>query len=365
MAHFTSSSLLRCARVSGFLLVLSLAGSVVGCFGSSSEPSPFVDAANPGSAGGANGGASGGVNGAGGAGGAGANVPGDCRERWNPGEIYHPDGYGAAAVHGLDFKLQADTCNNCHGDQLLGCAGAVSCDNCHDGGHPLGWRENCTYCHGGLENDSGAPPTDLDRTTAANAITFTAHTKHLSGDTHPVFDCNQCHVQPTDVSSPGHSFDETKGAAEVVFAGGLSPAASFDGPGTASCSNLYCHGTGLAPGDYAVSQGKTTCDSCHGTAKDRLDNLTYDHTRHMNAQRTLEALTCASCHANTDKAGAIVDGTTHVDGQIQVEMAGVTYDPSTKTCNGSCHTGYPHDNVKWEAEASDPFGDLFGGLFGP
>jgi hypothetical protein len=292
----------------------------------------------------------------GGGGGSGPLAPGDCLEKWQPGEIYHPEGYDAAEAHGLDAKLQVERCTNCHGAELVGCLGAVSCDNCHDGGHPSGWRENCTYCHGGLETMEGAPPTDLDRTTPEDQSSFTAHTTHATGDTHPVFDCVQCHVKPADVLSPGHMFDDTPGHAEVSLSQGLSASGSYDGPGTASCKNLYCHGSGLAEGDYAVSRGDTTCETCHGTKE--LDRLTYDHGRHVNSIRKFADITCASCHPNADASGNIVDPSTHVDGKIDVVIEGVTYEPSGKTCAGTCHTSYPHNGEAWEAE--DPFGGIFG-----
>jgi predicted CxxxxCH...CXXCH cytochrome family protein len=77
-------------------------------------------------------------------------------------------------------------------------------------------------------------------------------------------DCVQCHSKPTDVLSGGRLFvgDATPDAVEVVFAGGLSAAGSYEG--AVSCSNLYCHGTGLVPSatiqDTNPVQG---CGDCH------------------------------------------------------------------------------------------------------
>jgi len=350
------------AAISRLTLVFSL-GVAAGCFQPDAEDRSSVTDNILGNTGGMNGGATaGGANGAasggastGGTGGAGSagSWPGACKERWNPGEDYHPPEYAEAAVHGTEAKLQVQACGNCHGDTLEGCGGATTCDSCHDGGHPAGWRENCTYCHGGAENDSGAPPTDLDRTTAATAITFTAHTRHMTGDNHLMYDCNQCHTKPKDVLSVGHMVDATKGTSEVNFSAGLSPDATFDGPGTGSCKNNYCHGSGLEPGDFAVSEGPATCESCHGTTD--LKRLSFDHDRHTNTIRKFEAIPCASCHSNTDKDNKIIDPTTHVDGKIDVAMKDVTWDPAAKTCTGTCHTSYPHTDAKWEYEAASIF----------
>jgi predicted CxxxxCH...CXXCH cytochrome family protein len=255
--------------------------------------------------------------------------------------------------------LQVESCKNCHGDQLNGCDAAPSCDGCHDGGHPVGWRTDCTYCHGGLNDDSGAPPTDLDPTTLTDAISFTAHPIHQADDTHPSYGCEHCHADHTDVLSPGHMFDDSPTVAEVTLVAGLSPDAQYGGTGSASCTNLYCHGTGLEPGDYKVAAGETTCETCHGTVE--KERLTFDHKRHIDSIRNFEPIACASCHNNMDVKGNLTDPSTHVDGTIDIVMDGVTYDPVTKGCSGTCHTAYPHDGETWEGEEPD----IFGGLLGP
>ena len=136
------------------LAVLCLVASA-GCFAADSADSGgFFGALDDpslgggGAAGGAGGitggpaGVTGGPAGGAGLGGPGAmgEWPGECAERWNPGEKYHPEGYGEADQHGMEAKLQTQACKTCHGDTLEGCGGANSCNNCHDGGHPDGWR---------------------------------------------------------------------------------------------------------------------------------------------------------------------------------------------------------------------------------
>ncbi len=50
-------------------------------------------------------------------------------------------------------------------------------------------------------------------------------------------------MKPVDVLSAGHIFDETPGAAEVDFSGGLSPAGTHFSFGNNTCAG-NCHGEG-------------------------------------------------------------------------------------------------------------------------
>lgn len=269
---------------------------------------------------------------------------------------YHPPGYADEKVHGPDAKLGGDDCRTCHGDQLQGCEFAVGCDNCHDGGHPDGWREDCTYCHGGLDNATGAPPNDLDRTTSRQALSFVAHSAHVEGRLHDGFDCVQCHNKPADILTEGHMFDDTPGRAEVTFAAGLSPEGVYDGNG--GCSELYCHGNGRDLGASSSDAGPMVCTSCHGFFEEP-ENLTPTHTGHFVPPIPIyEAVRdCSECHTPAvvqDDAGnwSIADGLAlHVNGQVDLSLPN---DPNgdfmeredrpdgTWRCNGTCH-GAPHN----------------------
>ena len=69
-------------------------------------------------------------------------------------------------------------------------------------------------CHGGTDNQTGAPP----RTTwgqGADPVRVGAHTSHLSGSSiAPAFDCGVCHVKPADALAAGHIDQST---ASVTF----------------------------------------------------------------------------------------------------------------------------------------------------
>lgn len=252
------------------------------------------------------------------------------------GERYHAEGYAAPDVHGLDAKLQVEDCTSCHGADLAGGTSGVSCDTCHDSD----WRTSCTFCHGGTENATGAPPRDIDG--SETEITFSPHTTHVTETIKPAYDCVQCHAKPTDALSPGHLFvgDDTPGVAEVDFSGGISPTATWDGAG---CSNLYCHGNGQTPdGAIQASDPAPACGECHGVASNGGEGLSGEHGRHVGRYG------CADCHGGVAGDGdTIADPTRHVDGNKDfVVTEPITFDPGSGTCTGTCH-GEGHSGRNW------------------
>lgn len=240
----------------------------------------------------------------------------------------HPEGFEAPDQHSAAFKHGELRCTDCHGADLGGSGQAPSCDSCHH----AGWRTDCTFCHGGTDNASGAPPRDLEGLTDAALATVGAHTAHLSGDRHPAFACEACHLTPTTLMDAGHVLDATPGVAEISFESGLSAGGSWDGEG---CTNLVCHGDGDGNGGdvQSFTGAISTCDACHGAPPP-----TGRH--HMGAHRR----PCLTCHA--DVAGpddTIISPELHVNGRKDVRLdGGGTYDPPTRTCNPRCH-----GNERW------------------
>jgi len=253
---------------------------------------------------------------------------------------YHPDGFEDPAVHGLEAKLHEQTCTDCHGADLSGGAG-LSCDSCH----PAGWRTDCTFCHGGVDNSTGAPPESiLDETTDT---AFGAHTRHVEENTHAAFECSQCHTTPTDVLSAGHLFDSTPGQAELTFGAGLSPVASWTSAAL-SCSNLYCHGNGQGNnGSVTVADAPLSCDSCHPdqtSGRDAWDRMSGAHEDHLR-----EGLTCQECHNDTTTNGtSIATPALHVNGSPDIAFSGYGVSrTSAGLCTGTCH-GEGHTNESWD-----------------
>jgi predicted CxxxxCH...CXXCH cytochrome family protein len=254
-----------------------------------------------------------------------------------PGTRYHPEGYGAAEVHGIAAKYQQEDCRSCHGSNLEGEGDAVSCDSCHEDG----WRTNCTYCHGGTDNTTGAPPVEISNETSPSS--FPPHTAHVTENIKPGYDCVQCHKKPTDVLSEGHVFvgDTTPGEAEAVFSGGIAAATVWDG--SEGCSNNYCHGNGQGDNGTMLATAATPeCGSCHPVAGvGDAGSMSGEHSRHVG-----KGLGCEECHAATVAAdNAIIGPTMHVNGAKDTSFpSGMVYEGGQ--CTGTCH-GEGHSGRSW------------------
>jgi predicted CxxxxCH...CXXCH cytochrome family protein len=160
-------------------------------------------------------------------------------------------------------------------------------------------ESGCTSCHGGM--GSNAPPSDTAGNVDVASPGVGAHQVHLSGGAHgrPVL-CVECHVVPGQRSDPGH-VDATPGA-ELSFSGVASAgfvAQPVWNQATLTCSGTYCHGA-ESPG-WTRTEGRIECTACHGMPPpDPHPQLTA----------------CDGCHHNVTAAGAIIDRTRHVNGQV-------------------------------------------------
>ncbi|MCX6832283.1 MAG: hypothetical protein NT028_09155 [candidate division Zixibacteria bacterium] len=108
------------------------------------------------------------------------------------------------------------------------------CNLCHGPG-----QGSCTTCHGGIGNQTGAPPKGLRGETLINQIAVGAYTSYISvGIVANACDCSQCHAKPTKVADPGHMGLDS--LAEVIW-GGIAGSSSKWNRTTKACSNIYCH----------------------------------------------------------------------------------------------------------------------------
>lgn len=259
-------------------------------------------------------------------------------ETGETGETWHPAGFSSSDVHGHEAKYQVEDCASCHGSDLGGGSSGVSCDDCHDDG----WRTDCTFCHGGGDNGTGAPPEGIDDVDADSA--FGAHSSHVTEGIHAAFDCVQCHTKPADVLSSGHFLvgDGSAGVAEVSFAGGLSSGASWSGGG---CSSVYCHGNGNGTNGDVKLTDTVECGTCHAVESSWWTGgwlfLGGEHIKHL-----WEGYLCADCHGATVASGdTIVDPALHVNGSLDVALpSGMSW--SAGTCTGDCH-GETHNGRSW------------------
>jgi len=249
-------------------------------------------------------------------------VPGSGGAHTGPGKNPATGGCAAAACHGVDLR---------------GGRSGVSCDRCHTGG--TAWRTNCTFCHGGQNNATGAPPFDTHGQALTSSVTVGAHTSHVQAS-HTLslpIDCGACHVKPASVGDPGHIDGPT--ATVVLSTAGTRTGTTPTWDRTAaSCAASYCHGNfagGLganAPGWTTFSPPQAACGSCH-VIPSATGTQTGRHQLHL-----ASAVPCTGCHVNGTTAST-VDPTTHVNGVKDVRAGNPPgWDPATRRCNNTCHT---------------------------
>lgn len=251
---------------------------------------------------------------------------------------------GASPVHALAWMDQASPafhayaangglsgCQGCHGPALDGAGGSssIACADCHG----PGWATNCTMCHGGTDDATGAPP-KVTWGNAGDAVRVGAHGAHV-GATHGLanaIDCGACHVKPADALAAGHV---DASPAEVVFAGlatqGVTSAPTWT-RSSATCAGTYCHGATLAGGSrktpiWTATDGtQRTCTSCHGAPPPSGRHGEGDHR-----------VSCGYCHA-AGYTSSSVNGALHVNGVREVQGSRIrTWNPVTRSCQPTCH----------------------------
>jgi predicted CxxxxCH...CXXCH cytochrome family protein len=184
------------------------------------------------------------------------------------------------------------------------------------------------FCHGGKDNQTGAPPVSTTGETATTVKAVGAHTTHVTtGKLHAAFDCVSCHTKPVDALTPGH----VKPSPAVV----LAPV-GWD-TNTTTCANA-CHGD-FQGGNAAnkpiwtqVDGTQATCGSCHV--------LPPKTGRHPATFAKHAAFGCSMCHDGmVDDAGtALLKVEQHVNVVKDVKIkVGGTWDPVGLTCAPACH----------------------------
>ncbi len=263
-------------------------------------------------------------------------------------ERYHPDDYADADVHGAEARLQTQSCTSCHGEDLMGVGLAVSCDGCHADG----WRSDCLFCHGGQDDETGAPPLHVSGQDDGADAWFPPHSVHvLDTETHAAFGCEQCHTLPSDALSDGHLFlgDDSPARGEADFSAGIDSTVGWDDSRT--CVSSWCHGDGQsAAGRVEVTDEVEGCGACHedqdsGTGGWR--RMTGEHAAHLD-----RGMTCRYCHQDvTGEDNAIVGLELHVNGAVDVALADSWVTWESGTCDGLCHIDgfwYWHWTSGWD-----------------
>ena len=259
-------------------------------------------------------------------------VPADLAEEDVPPDVpdvatkFHPANWmvkADAGFHGTAAKQGLTTCMACHGAQLDGGTAKVSCNACHSG-----WQTNCTFCHGGLDNKTGAPPINLAGLSETTLKGVGAHTTHVTaGKFAGAFDCTACHTKPTSALSPDHV---KPGPAVVIATAGWDATA-------VTCTNA-CHGA--FPGGNAANHPKWTqvdgtqaqCGTCHV-----LPPKTGRHPANFAKHSSFK---CSICHDGLvdDEGTALLTLDKHVNGIKDVVFKlGGTWNAASQTCSPACH----------------------------
>jgi predicted CxxxxCH...CXXCH cytochrome family protein len=247
---------------------------------------------------------------------------------------YHPANWEQSTEHGATFNSgQPAACTGCHGSTLAGGAANVSCEPCHSG-----WKSRCVFCHGGQDNQTGAPPYGVDGETARTTMQVGAHSKHVADSaTHLAYPCSLCHVMPTDIFSPAHLDDS---GTATVTPGGLNAGTVFSST-TGVCSNNYCHGNGrngvTGSADWNTP-GPLACAACHNDGSNP-QIMSGQHDKHIRG----EGIPCVECHSSVvNGAMAIIDRSLHVDGARNILLLqGGTWSAAANggrgLCDPTCH----------------------------
>lgn len=181
-------------------------------------------------------------------------------------------------------------------------------------------------CHG--TSASNAPPQSLAGATDTSAIAVGAHQQHLDPAPawHMKIACADCHVVPTEVSSPGHMDGDNK--AELTF----SPRAGASMWTGTTCTTA-CHGTPAWGGTQTtptwtlVDGSQVACGSCHGAPPP---------APHPPGQN------CAGCHPTMEENSlAFRDPASHINGTVDLVDSGLT--GGCTTCHGSTNAAPPKD----------------------
>lgn len=269
--------------------------------------------------------------------------------------------------HGkMVMKAGATLCQACHGDDLAGGKTGIACSKCHAPGQSAG----CVRCHGGVDNQTGAPPRGLRGDTATTSIPVGAHTRHLSGSsTAAAVPCASCHTLPPFVWDSTHlDYDiftgqgEPDSIAEVNFHGYAVANGAAWSHATHSCRSTYCHGnfSGGKPSNTPdwVGSNQARCGSCHDYGSQPA-TLGWKHDFHI----VTVGLKCRDCHGLVvDSAMHIINPSLHVNGVIDTSRFDSTLcnqchsgTQSCITCHGGTDnkTGAPPKGIRGELLTSD------------
>lgn len=187
----------------------------------------------------------------------------------------------------------------------------------------------CATCHGDSRRHEepllqAAPPRDLSGAEGSHYPGVGAHQLHLhASTTHGAVACQECHVVPERVDSPGHA--EHAAPAPLHF-GALARSGkhepSYDAVAR-TCNDSYCHGPARAvwtePRASAEACGSChglpppaphpqseQCSTCHGDVIDAERHFLAPEL-HVDGKVELRADSCTQCHGHDDEPAPPLD----------------------------------------------------------
>lgn len=248
----------------------------------------------------------------------------------SPSTGIHPAGWATKSdinFHGkyilTNNKWNMNECKTCHGTDYLGGNTGKSCFTCHVSSSG---PEDCRTCHG--NEDHINPPAALNGDTSTASLGVGVHMTHLYNTRFSAtVACQECHLEVGSFTDTNHLGNNPDGIAEITFGtlsrttigGGITPNPVWD-RSTATCSNLYCHGTFVQGNQNATGNWinpNVDCGTCHG------NQTTGNPTPQQNGVFTsphfsfMTINSCYICHGSViNPQGVIIDKSKHVNGVV-------------------------------------------------
>jgi predicted CxxxxCH...CXXCH cytochrome family protein len=189
---------------------------------------------------------------------------------------------------------QSNACALCHGANFEGSVAnnAPSCASCHSGlaAGVIPVAGQCVSCHGN-------PPNGTDNPNSAGSHAAHLAMPSMSGN------CTACHTGGGS-GTAGHATHTA--TPTMAFAPAFGSTASFD-KGTATCSNISCHGGLVSPVWGTALDVVANCTTCHQSAVAYPGYHTGQHSLHLD-----KGVLCADCHDMTDQSAHFSNVTTPV-----------------------------------------------------
>ena len=252
----------------------------------------------------------------------------------------------------------------------------TDCTNCH--AHKDGFKPTCGSCHGDPPSVAtlGGPDGLAINDGGTGATNPGAHRRHAISLAYP---CTTCHTggmpaSPVYDKKIQIGFDLLNGAYQggaydgrTSLANGYTYTAGGAGTtltngGTKACSNIYCHGTAMAPNGGTDTTpawdnpSTAACGTCHGAAAANPPTR-GSHLKHAQTYLSGYKYACGLCHQDPNSNASL-----HVNNRSEVifssdpKTAGGAYGgtPAMLDAYGTCTNVYCHSTVQSSPPGAAP-----------